>query len=283
MSTWKNALLFAVSGIGLAMGVPATLGAGNLIQNGGFEITTPAKHTSYTTGQLDNYVTADHWTTFGPGSGTSNPPKPTDTGSLNFLFNPPTADTTGAPNIAGHMILWYSTPSPNGGNFVGGDGNVRPGPLHVGPISQEVDGLKPGGLYTLGFFWAAAQQKGFYGDTLQNWKVSVTGVGSSIPDTTISTPTFDLPGAVFRAPSQLPSNVFSGWMHFSFTFTAKHSDEVISFLPVGNKPIPPITLLDGVTLTSVPEPSGILASVLLFGMFGAVYAFKRAKRPVVDG
>jgi hypothetical protein len=258
MFTWKKAALVALSAIGLAVGLPASSNAANLIQNGGFENTTPDIGSS-TDGQLHEYVDADHWTTGGPGV------------SFNFLFNSAVqATTTGVPDQSGGMTLWAATDSPDGGNFVGGDGDVKPGPLHVGPISQEVDGLTVGGKYQLGFFWGAAQQKGFDGTTNQSWIVTVTPVGSLIPDAIAQTPNFTL-----------PEHTFSGWMPFSFTFTPSSPNEVISFLPVGDKPVPPVTLLDGVTLSSVPEPSSILASVLVFGMFGAVWAFKRAKQPAV--
>jgi hypothetical protein len=280
MATWKKNSLLTLLAIGVAAGIPATSQAGNLIQNGGFEsVTSVVPH--LTTGQLDNKVIANHWFSFGPGTGTHG--HSTDSGSFNFLYNPATATTTGAPSQSGNVALWYATPSPDGGNFVGGDGDVKPGPLHVGSISQEVDGLKPGGIYKLGFFWAAAQQKNFFFETKQNWIVSATPVGSLIPDATVSTPVFTLHGAVVGVDQahQLPSNVFSGWMHFEFTFTASSDKEEISFLPVGNKPVPPVTLLDGVTLVSVPEPSNILASVLLFSMFGAVWMFRRAKQPAV--
>jgi hypothetical protein len=270
MLTWKKTAFVAFSAIGLAVGVPASSNAANLIQNGGFENTTPVIGSS-TSGQLDNYVIADHWTSAGPGSGTSNPPSSSDTGSFNVLFNSAAqATTTGVQDQAGNMTLWAATDSPNGGNFVGGDGDVRPGSLHVGPISQEVDGLNVGGKYQLGFFWAAAQEKPFDGTTKQSWLVTVTPVGGGSADATVSTPTFTL-----------PQHTFSGWMKFTFDFVTTSANEVISFTPVGDKPVPPVTLLDGVTLTAVPEPSNILASVLVFGMFGAVWAFKRAKQPAV--
>jgi hypothetical protein len=266
MLMWKKGALVALTAIGLAVGVPATSNA-NLIQNGGFENTTPVVGSS-TTGQLDSYLTADNWVGGGPGT------------SFNFLFQPATATTTGAPSQVGAMILWNATASPNGGNFVGGDGDVpSSGPLAVGPITQTVSGLSTGGVYSLGFFWAASQQTDHYGSTIQSWHVTVTPVGGGSPDATYDTTPYSLPGATLTDHSF--ANTFSGWMPASFTFTASSANEVISFLPVGDKPVPPIVLLDGVTLSSVPEPSSILGSVLLFSMFGAVWAFKRAKQPAV--
>ena len=61
--------------------------------------------------------------------------------------------------------------SPVGGNFVAFDGD----PTYNASISQVVNGLTPGGRYTLTFYQAAAQQNGTTGATTEQWQVTFAG------------------------------------------------------------------------------------------------------------
>jgi hypothetical protein len=63
--------------------------------------------------------------------------------------------------------------SPDGGNFVGMDGDFSG---HQQPLEQVIHGLTPGKTYTVGFDYAFAQQYGFDQDTNQYWTVSLSGV-----------------------------------------------------------------------------------------------------------
>jgi hypothetical protein len=192
----------------------------NLIANGGFETLTNGP------GQFDSKTTATSWTSSG----------------YNFIFASGTADTTGANGDFGNLKLWgpgdgsangLPASSPDGGNYVGADSAFE-----VGAIQQTVNGLTPGTLYALSFYWGAAQQSGFNGATTEQWQVTL---GGQEQDTVIL------------------NNVnhgFSGWQSQTFFFAANNTSELLSFLAVGTpNGVPPFALLDGVSLVSdAPEP-----------------------------
>jgi hypothetical protein len=71
---------------------------------------------------------------------------------------------------------------------------------------------------------------------------------------------------------------FSGWLPVNLTFTANSTSELLSFLAVGTPSgnLPPFALLDGVSLTAVPEPS--TWAMMLLGFGGLGYAAYRRRR-----
>jgi hypothetical protein len=133
--------------------------------------------------------------------------------------------------------------SPYGGNFIGADGAYE-----VGAITQTISGLTSGDFYTVGFYWAGAQQTGYTGATTEQWQVSL---GSSTQST-----------AVLNNVSQ----GFTGWQYQTFTYQATSSSEVLSFLAVGTpNGQPPFALLSDVTLlVQTPEPATVV--VVLSGL-----------------
>ena len=167
-------------------------------------------------------------------------------GLLGFLIASGTGDTTGSHDVRFNdtFLLWGTgdgginvlpATSPAGGNYVALDADST---LSGAGISQVLGGLVPGYTYSVNFWWAAAQQHGFNGNTTESVQV---GFGSQTNTTT----TFNL-----------TSHGFSGWMNQTFTFTAQTATDTLSFLAVGGpNGLPPFSLLDGVTVTATPEPT----------------------------
>ncbi len=79
------------------------------------------------------------------------------------------------------------------------------------------------------------------------------------------------------ATLNLPTQGFSGWMQETMTFTAQNSSDTLTFLAFGTpNGGPPFTLLDGVSLAEVPEPSSWAMLIAGFGMIGAAARRRRA-------
>ena len=127
---------------------------------------------------------------------------------------------------------------PNGANFFVTDPVYNPATL-----SQSVT-LQAGQQYTLNFDWAEGQATVNSGANAGGWKVLI---GNQTTNTATYTNT---------------SQGFSGWMNYSYTFTAATSGPVtLSFIPTGTG-VPPMDLLANVSLTAVPEPT----TMLMFGL-----------------
>ena len=101
--------------------------------------------------------------------------------------------------------------------------------------------------YDVSFWWAGAEQYGYGADNTEQWLVNL---GGQEIDTS----------AVTNG-----SHGFSGWMHTNLRFTANGTSELLSFAAAGGpNGAPPFDLLDGVTMTAVPEPGS--AALLLGGL-----------------
>jgi hypothetical protein len=228
-----TAIVYGVAAFGLAQKAQA----GNLVQNGGFEVNGG-------NGQLGYNTTATGWSI---------------SGGYTFLYGPGTADTTGANGQFGNVGLWgpgngsangMPATSPAGGYFAALDSDFQPA-----PITQTINGLTTGKTYDLSFYWAAAQQLGFTGLTADNLQVSL---GAQ----TQTTSTYNL-----------GSMGFSGWMSQSFSYTATGPSEVLSFLAGGTpQGEPPFALLDGVSLKSAGVPDSN-STALLCGFTATVLGF----------
>jgi hypothetical protein len=226
----KLCLAVAASGLLAFSCTGAQAAPVNLVKNGGFEQTTG-------TGQIGYNTTVDHWTS-------SN--------GYNFVFGPGEADTTGATSWFGApMTLWGSNngganplaSSANGGNFIAADGDYG-----QAAIQQLIEGLIIGASYVVNFEWAAAQQYGFSGETTEWWTVNL----GDDPSTRQAT------GIYSNA-----SHSSSGWMQVSMLFTATSTSEMLTFLAAGTPAgEPPFSLLDGVSMHQVPEPSSWLLMMM---------------------
>lgn len=235
----------AIVGLAIAASSFGAAQAVELVTNGGFETTTGGNN-----GQLGfNGFNATGW------SLSTSP-------NYTFLFNSGTADTTGANGQYGNLSLWgpnngsnngLPASSPNGGNFLALDGDFQ-----NAAVIQTIGGLSVGHSYQVNFDYGFSQQEGFNGATVQSLTVCL---GSSC-DTTAS--------------YNLPSHGFSGWSAGEYTFKATGASEVLSFMANGNLPVPPFALLDGVSMTAVPEMS--TWAMMLAGFVGLGFAgYRRAK------
>ena len=214
------------------------------IINGGFETVTTASSTEFGTRYAGQVVTG--WTTSG----------------YNFLFKSGTADTTGAANEYGQQLkLWgpgdgsangLTASSPAGGNFIGADGAY-----FQAAIQQTISNLDVNSVASITFDWAGAQQYNFDGATTEAWQVT-------LGNETHSTPVL-----------QNVSHGFTGWQQTTLSFVVTSATEVLSFLALGTPAgEPPFSLLDGVSITEVPEPT----SLALMGTGLAVAGFLARRR-----
>ena len=140
----------------------------------------------------------------------------------------------------------FTAANPVGGNYVALDGTD----YGEGTLSQTVNGLTVGQQYKLSFYWGAGSLNtataGY--DRSIGWDVGVTGANQPA-DLTESLRTG---GYKKEGPQPV-------WIQQTYTFTASSTSEVLAFstqhFASGH---PPIALLDGVSISAVPEPSAWL-------------------------
>ncbi len=195
----------------------------------------------------------------------------------NFEANGPAflyADGDGNTNITGwttygvhgsYPLIWLADPaagfvynyvaSPDGGSALISDGAFT----YQAGTAQSIAGLTIGGRYELKFYWAAGQQEGFPGPTFDKYYTVAFG-GDSFSTT----------------PQAGPQGGFQGWFTETHRFTATSTSQVLSFLASGSPDgVPPFTMLDGVSLTSVPEASTWAMLIAGFGLVGAAARRRR--------
>jgi hypothetical protein len=186
-------------------------------------------------------------------------------GGYNWVFATGTLDTTGAIGSYGKLSFWGSN---NGGlNTIGaptlGGAYVvaLDGDFGVQPLTQSVSGLTVGDKYTLTFDVAFAQQYNYNGDTTQHVTASLGGQSFTTAD------------------FNLTSHGFSGWNVVTDTFTATATTETLSFLAYGSQPVPPFTLISGVTFAPAAVPEASTWAMMLIGFGGmGVAAHQRRRR-----
>lgn len=160
-----------------------------------------------------------------------------------FGSTPQKANVWGSENGGSYTGTRDSMDSPSGGNFFGGEGSPD---LSV-KLSQTIEGLVVGQVYELSFEWAAGELVPYESNETFNagWQVSF----GSDSVTVMSDP--------------LSYRGFQSWQTETYSFTATATSQVLAFLSSGSPSgAPPISLLDNISLTQVPEPSvGLLAGL----------------------
>ncbi len=207
----------------------------NLVTNGSFE-----------NGYVQNTEFGASYPSGAGPTGWSSPSKK----AYNLYFDPATATTVNAASRFGGNQKLHSSftgASPDGGKFVALDGDVNA----RGPLMQLINGLTPGKNYAVSFYWGAAQLDNRRGPTTEQLDVTFGTVTKSTP--------------VLNNPSK----GFTGWFGETLNFKAASASQYLSFLSIGTPTgLPPMAVLDGVSVTTVPEPAAWTMLILGFGWVG---------------
>jgi len=219
--------------------VPARAG----LINGGFEL-TPGQTSRFVVPAVSPIPSLTGWS-LGQAPGT-------EISCVVVMGVPSPATSPGACQLwsgAGTTVVGPSTattdsPSPAGGNYFFMDGD----PNNASLLSQTLTDLTPNSNYDVTFWQSAAQETFLVGGstvcgsptTTDRWLVSFTGN----PD--------QLSPLMCNA-----SKGFYGWESVTLTFSTgpTMTSAVLGFIAVGTPGgQPPVALLDGISVTQVPEP-----------------------------
>ena len=217
----------------------------NLVTNGSFSASTYTASTEFGASFGGQGVTG--WTS-------------ASSSAFNLYFFGGTQTTVSANSRFGGEQRFYpsmNTLSADGGNFIALDGD----PSFRGAVTQTITGLTAGQGYNLSFYWGGAQLSNRTGATTEQLQVSLGGVSQA------------------TAVLSNLSGGFTGWQTANFYFVAGGASQLLSFLSIGTpNGLPPVAVLDGVSLTAVPEPA---TWALLLTGFGLVGFAARRRRVIV--
>jgi hypothetical protein len=227
---------FAVMTITAGLPVTSARAAGNLVTNGGFE-SVGSNTQSYqvlTANPLPGWTEANQ--------------TGIDCVVVGGVNNMCGTSYSGPAGYSPATFALFPGVSPAAGNFFAGDS----APTYEDAISQTITGLVSGKQYSLTFYQAGAQQAGYSGATTDEWKVTF---GASTQTSTLM---------------NVPSGGDAAWNSQAMIFTATAASEVLTFLAVGTpNSDPPFALLDGISMTQVPEPASVtLMGVGIVGLAG---------------
>ncbi len=238
----RTTTLAAATAAAVLAATAAAQAGPNLVTNGGFSSSNTSVNSEF--GPRNPGPIVDGWT---GGNG------------YDIWFSSAAASNT--VNVAGEYsgsgkekLYGPVSASPGGGSFIGLDGEQTAGVQ--GSVSQTISGLTVGSSYLLTFDWAAGQLQSRTGATTDQFQVTL---GSQVKSTNVVSN---------------PSGGFTGWFSAAMYFTATSTSEVLSFLSVGTpQGLPPMGLLDDVSLVNVPEPATL--AVLGLSLVGIGYTRRR--------
>lgn len=247
----KTIFAFAVIFSQIFAPISAMADPADLVTNGSFELNGGL-------GQINGTISyATDWTR----TVLNNP----DSEGFAFIMNN-TADSVGAPSIytAGsgqNVKIWGPgngvnngfTGSPDGGYFM-----VLDGDYGKSSLSQTISGLTLGQQYELSFQWAIGQLEGTFGDY---WAQVDVSFGSESMSTGLT---------------PVASQGFRAWETLTHTFTATSNSQTLTFTPSGPSGLPPVVMLDGISLNAVPVPEP--STYLLGGMATLILGFLSWKK-----
>jgi PEP-CTERM motif len=196
----------------------------------------------------------------------------TNSDSNNILFAAPTDVATR--HDGAEFGLWPSAEVTPPGNFVAFDGDPTPGARQT--MSQMVSGLTIGETYHLTFDWAATQYQ-FVNGSAFGCSGCWTGATTNEFQVSLGAETHD------TVLVDVASQGFAGWFTASMDFTATSASEMLTFLSEGGPTsLPPVALLDNVSLTGVvpsgaPEPATWAMMGMGFAGLGLV-AYRRRRK-----
>lgn len=249
-----KSILLSLSAIA-ALSAGAAHASTNLVTNGNFEQTTNGtnKRLAYTGSTDTTRTTLVGWDNKYNGNATDS--------GYNFLLDS-TIFTTNASALGLHSTTASGVDngiiaaSVGHGSVFASDSQWYPAAL-----SQSISGLTVGGVYTLTFDYALAQQ--FITDAANTNNYWAVTLGGQTQNTSLLS---------------IEGGGFSGWKTSTMTFTATTGTELLSFLASATASgAPPFMLLDNVSLAAaVPEPSTWAMMLGGVGLMGFVARRRRA-------